>query len=155
MVKIRQFKKADTKDVARLISHTYAKFNKTEGSKKAIQDYIDRVDPKKNDLKNLEENFLNSAFIYVAVYKNKIVGMVRGRKNRGTNLFVDGTYHKMGIGRQLMQKFETSVKKIGSKEIRIRASLYAVPFYTKVGYKKTTGVRTFHGLKIQPMKKLI
>jgi hypothetical protein len=41
----------------------------------------------------------------------------------------------------------------GSDEIQIRASLYASAFYQKQGYKKTTGIRSFHGLKIQPMKK--
>jgi hypothetical protein len=37
--------------------------------------------------------------------------------------------------------------------IRIRSSLYAVPFYRKLGYKKSTGVRGFKGLKMQPIIK--
>jgi hypothetical protein len=37
----------------------------------------------------------------------------------------------------------------------LRSSLYATPFYESVGYKKTTGIRHFHGLRIQPMKKIL
>ena len=33
--------------------------------------------------------------------------------------------------------------------------MYAVPFYQKIGYKKTTGIRNLHGLKVQPMKKVL
>jgi hypothetical protein len=44
--------------------------------------------------------------------------------------------------------------------ISLAATLYAVPFYEAMGYKKTTGVRNCwsfggRGLKYQPMKKQI
>ncbi|MFC1647489.1 GNAT family N-acetyltransferase, partial [Patescibacteria group bacterium] len=39
------------------------------------------------------------------------------------------------------------------KELKISASLYSVPFYLSVGYKKTTGIRNHKGIKFQPMKK--
>jgi GNAT superfamily N-acetyltransferase len=81
--------------------------------------------------------------------------MIRGRPERITNLYVDGKYHKRGVGRLLLNKFEAEAKKLKSKEIKTRASLYAAPFYEKMGYKKTTGVRNFRGLKIWPMKKII
>ena len=55
----------------------------------------------------------------------------------------------------LVKKFERNAQKYGSKKIKIRASLFAVPFYKKMGYKKTTGIRNFKGLKIQPMKKIL
>jgi hypothetical protein len=155
MIKIRKFKKDDTYQTAFLIAQTYKKYCSNEGSKKAIQNYIDRVDPNKNELSDLEKNFLNSDLIYLATHKNEIIGMIRGRKNRITNLFVNGKYHKQGIGGKLVKKFETKIKKSDNHEIKIRASIYAAPFYKKMGYKKTTGERTFHGLKIQPMKKII
>ncbi len=44
--------------------------------------------------------------------------------------------------------------------IRVAATLYAVPYYSKLGYKKSTDVRTSwsfngYGLPIQPMKKML
>jgi hypothetical protein len=47
------------------------------------------------------------------------------------------------------------LKDLGVGHYKITASLYAVPFYSKMGCKKTTGIRSFHGLKVQPMKKYI
>ena len=60
---------------------------------------------------------------------------------------------KVSLG--CVPKFENEAKKWGSKEIKIRASLFSVLFYERIGYKKTTGTRNFMGLKIQPMKKVL
>jgi len=48
----------------------------------------------------------------------------------------------------------------GGKVIRVSSSMYAVPFYLKMGYKKSTGVRKSwsfdgYGFPIQPMRKVI
>jgi len=55
----------------------------------------------------------------------------------------------------LILKFEKVCIKKGSKIIKIRASVYATPFYQKLGYKKTTGIRKFKGLKHYSMKKTL
>jgi hypothetical protein len=52
-----------------------------------------------------------------------------------------------------VQKYETACLRAGSRELRVRASLYAIRYYESVGYRKTTGVRDFHGLSVQPMRK--
>ena len=44
--------------------------------------------------------------------------------------------------------------------MRVAATLYAVPFYLKMGFKRTTGVRSGRsfegrGLMVQPMKKAL
>jgi len=97
--------------------------------------------------------FSFSPIVIAAFAGEKIVGIIRGRKEKIINLFVDGHYHKQGIGRQLVSKFELSARQQETKFIKINASLYAVNFYQKLGYKKTTGVRFGKGLKFQAMKK--
>lgn len=156
MFTLRKFQKEDTKTVALLVMNTYMRFNFNEYTiKSASQEYINHYDPKKNTTQQLYENFQKTPIFYVAVENNQILGMIRGRLDKIVNLFVDGKHHKKGIGRLLVNKFESEARKQKSKEIRIRASLYAVTFYQKMGYKKTTGIRNFHGLKIYPMKKII
>ena len=154
-MKIRKFKISDTIPVANLISQTFATFNNMEGTKKAVQRYIDHYNPKKNDVEKIKEGFLLTPLFFVAEEKGKIIGIVRGTKNRVINLFVYGQYHRKGVGKKLMQKFEQEAKKQHSKEIRIRASLFAIKFYQGAGYKKTTGIRNFMGLKVQPMLKVL
>jgi len=83
----------------------------------------------------------------------RVVGVVRGIENRLVNLFVDGKCHRQGIATRLVQTFERTCRAAGHDEIVLRGSLYATPFYEAVGYRKTTGVRNFRGLRVQPMRK--
>ncbi len=69
-------------------------------------------------------------------------------------------HHRLGIGSQLVDRFEDECKRQGSKQVKVAATLYAVPFYTRMGYKKTTGLRSGwsfggSGLVYQPMKKIL
>ena len=156
MIKLRKFRKEDTRVVALLAMNTYKQFNNKEFIKKsAVQEYLNDYDPKKNTDQQLYKKFLRTPIFYVAIENNKIIGMIRGRSERISNLFVEGIQHKKGVGRLLVNKFESEAKKQKSEEIKIRASLYATPFYQKMGYKKTTGIRNFRGLKVYPMKKAL
>lgn len=154
MIKLRKFKKTDSENVAFLIFNTYKKFNSKEFIKKsAIQEYLNFYDTAKNSNEQLYKRFLKTPIFFIVIENNKIIGMIRGTSERIVNLFVEGRKHKKGIGRLLVNKFELEAKNQNSKEIKIRASLFATSFYQKMGYKKTTGIRNFRGLKIQPMKK--
>jgi len=103
------------------------------------------------EIKLLEKEFGVRSF--PVIENKKIVGMVRGIKGRMVNLFVDGKYHGKGIGKKLMQNFEEK----GFDErnaINVKSSIFAVSFYTSIGFKKTTGQRNMRGLFVQPMKKV-
>jgi len=154
-MKIRKYKKTDLKEAANLISRTFREFNSSGGTREGVNDYIERYNPKEKNLSQIQKEFARTSIFYVAVEKNKILGLIRGKPSKLGNLFVDGKYHRKNIGRKLVSRFEEEVKKKKSKLIKVSASLYSVPFYEKVGYKKTTGVRDIHGLKTQPMKKRI
>lgn len=155
MIKIRAFKVADTYSVAEIINKTFKKYNRREGSKKAVECYVNFYKPKKNNINKLKEIFSKTGIFFVATDSNKVIGIIKGRSNRVTSLFVNGKHHKKGIGKKLMLKFEKTCIKKGSKIIKIRASIYATPFYQKLGYKKTTGIRRFKGLKHYSMKKIL
>jgi GNAT superfamily N-acetyltransferase len=103
---------------------------------------------------------LKTEMIFVAEDGDQIVGVLRCKPGRLQSLFVRGDHHHQGIGRGLVEHCEQWCLSRGSKEIRLAATLYAVPFYQAVGYKKTTGVRNGwsfdgQGLRYQPMKKHI
>ncbi len=155
MIKIRKITKKDVATAGELVALTYCRFNYREGKKADIEKYTNHFRPAKNDLLVLEKYFLKAPICYVLEDSQKIIGVIRGNKNRLTNLFVDGDYHGQGLGKKLIQKFESQAKILGSKQIKIRASLYALPFYLKMGYRKTTGLRIFKGLQHQPIIKKI
>lgn len=151
-VKIRKFKKSDVKKCVELVKKTYLVCNNREGSKQGVQQYVSRLDI--SDKQKLEA-FANAPIFYVAENENKLVGLIKGRKDRITNLFVLPQEQGQGIGRLLVERFEKECKKYKPKTIKIRASLFAIRFYERRGYKKSTGIRNFHGLKIRPMTKTI
>lgn len=152
-MKIRKYKVSDLKDAARIISSTFKKFNSNEGTKKGVRDYIEFYTPTKKNIEHIDKQFSKTKIFYVAVEDNKVIGLIRGNPNRITNLFVDSHYHKKGIGKKLINLFEREAFKNKSKLIKAAASLYALPFYQKMGYKKTTGIRYRYELRIQPVQK--
>lgn len=151
--KIVKISKKNSQEVANLIYKTYEFFNARETDKKSLKQYLALIDIKTNSATTLFNRFKNSNINFGAFSNEKLIGIVRGRKNRIVSLFVDGNFHKQGIGKKLISLFERRAKKIGSKEIKIRSSLYAVNFYLKMDYKKTTGIRRYRGLVFQPLKK--
>jgi GNAT superfamily N-acetyltransferase len=151
---IRKFRETDTKKVSILIKNTFLRYNNKEGSKKAINEYINLYNTTGDKIKLLEQKFLKSISI-VAIDNKKIIGVIRGRKDRIFNLFVLGNYHGQGIGKKLIERFEKECKKHKTTKIKVRASLFAIVFYQINGYRKTTGIRNFKGLKTQPMQKIL
>ncbi len=153
---IKKFKKENTKEIALLIRNVFKEFNSNEYFKKsAIQRFLDHFDVKKRGIEEVYKTLSKSTIFYIALDSDKIVGIIRGGKERLVNLFISGKYHKRGIGKKLINKFEREAFKENFKEIKIRSSIYAIPFYQGMGYKKSTGIRNFMGLKVCPMKKTL
>jgi predicted N-acetyltransferase YhbS len=146
---IRKFKKSDIAEVSSLIRKTFLEFNIKETTMKGAKDYMEQMSISNPGL--IERYSKGISYVYCE--GGKILGVVRAKDDMVKNLFVEGRHHRKSIGTKLMDKAESGIWKNGVKAIKIRASMYAVPFYLRRGYKKTTGVRTFHGLKIQPMIK--
>ena len=153
--------KADAQSVGMLIAETYRKFNlgfaSPEEQEKLLgpfrcasstelihRDAITRV--------------LRAEMIFIAEDGDEIVGVLRCRPARLQSLFVREDHHRQGIGRRLVERCEQECASRGSRAIHLAATLYAVPFYEAVGYRKSTGVRNGwsfdgYGLIYQPMKK--
>ncbi len=103
---------------------------------------------------------IQASMVFVAEKDGEIVGVLRGRTDKLQSLFVRGDLHRQGIGRRLVERFEHECIGQGAVEIKLMSTLYAVPFYQAMGYKKSTGVRKMNsfegeGLPYQPMKKVL
>jgi GNAT superfamily N-acetyltransferase len=161
MITIRDYTENDTEEVGRLIADTYAEFNLAFAS---LDDQALMLGPFRHAGSANETHrraitqILQSPIFFLAENKNEIVGVLRGRKDRLASLFVRKDYHHQGIGRRLVAAFEAKMHAQSITVIRVAATLYAVPFYRKLGYQKSTGVRNSwsfdgYGLPVQPMKK--
>jgi GNAT superfamily N-acetyltransferase len=161
MITIRPFRDSDARQVGILIADTFGDFNLSYASPEDRQLLLGPFRHARSQDPAHQEaiaQIIRASIMLVAEDKGKIIGILRGRKERLQSLFVDGKYHRQGIGRQLVERFERMCLHQGATDIRVSSSLYAIPFYTQMGYKKTTGVRSGPcfdgtGFKYQPMRK--
>ena len=163
-MKIHKYKKDDAIAVGQLIHDTYGEYNLSFVSGEARKPFLGPFqhayssDP---EHQTRIAGLIGAPMVFVAENeRGEVVGVLRGRKERLHSLFVCGDYHRQGIGRKLVERLEKECHKLGAEKITLAATLYAVPFYQSVGYKKSTGVRqgwSFdgEGFKWQPMKKAL
>jgi 8-oxo-dGTP pyrophosphatase MutT (NUDIX family)/ribosomal protein S18 acetylase RimI-like enzyme len=163
MADIRDYREEDAPDVGRLIADTFRAFNLSYASPEEqellLGPFRHARSPDAAHRQAIAE-VIQAPMMWVAQDGDKIVGVLRGKTGRLHSLFVDGSYHGQGIGRRLVTHFEQACLQQGATAITLGASLYAIPFYTRLGYKKSTGVRSgpcFDGrdFPTQPMKKVL
>jgi GNAT superfamily N-acetyltransferase len=151
-IEIRRLRKSDIEEVVSLIDRTYRRFNGRESTPSATKRYAGLYDlRRKRD--NIEEKFLGATVCLVAVDGTEVVGVLRCQEEWVRNLFVDGRYHRQGIGSRLMEECERTCRRRGLQALKLNSTLFALPFYQVRGYKKMTGVQRREGLAYQPMKK--
>jgi GNAT superfamily N-acetyltransferase len=169
MITIRRYRESDAESVGKLIADTYSEFNLSFASPKKramlLGPFRHAGSPEKAHREAIAQ-VIRAPMVLVAADDGEIVGVLRGgRKDKQhrtvlQSLFVKGEHHRQGIGRKLVERFERECLRQGATVIRLAATLYAVPFYLEVGYKRSTGVRSGwsfegSGLKIQPMRKVL
>jgi predicted N-acetyltransferase YhbS len=162
-VTIRNYQESDAPSVGRLIADTYSQYNldflpvQAQGPFLGPFQHAYSGDPEHQEA---IAEVIRSEMVFVAEDGGEIVGVLRGRKERLASLFVKGDRHRQGIGRKLVERFEQTSRELGVEVVRVAATLYGVPFYVAMGYKRSTGVRSGdsfegHGLPYQPMRKIL
>ena len=160
---IRPYRESDALGVGQLIADTYSRFNLSFASPNELAKLLGPFqhawssEPTHRDA---IAQTIRAPLIFVAEEDGEIIGVLRGRKERLASLFVRGDRHRRGIGRGLAEQFEQECIRQGMTVIRVAATLYAIPFYAALGYRRTTGIRNGwsfegRGLKYQPMKKVL
>lgn len=163
MIKIRVYRDSDAEKVGRLIADTYAKYNLTFATPAERAKFLgpfQHAKSNKPEHKKAIARVLRSDMVFVAEDDGEIVGVLRGIPDKLQSLFVRGDRHRQGIGSRLVARFEQQCRRKNSAAIKLRSTLFAVPFYQAMGYKKTTGVRLMKsfdgkGLPFQSMKKVL
>jgi GNAT superfamily N-acetyltransferase len=161
--RVRRYCEDDAVAVGRLIARTYRMFNLSEADPDEQMRllgpfrYAESDDPRHQ--KTIRD-VIQSPMLYVAEVDGRIRGVLRGRPHVLASLFVDGEMHRVGIGRKLVERFERDSRSADIRWIRVASTVFAVPFYQAMGYKRTTGLRrlkSFEGssLLYQPMKKTL
>jgi len=167
MLQIRNYlEESDASAVGRLIADTLSELNQTFApTEEREHDWGPFLHARSLESEHQAEiaRLIRAEMVYVAEDEGEIVGVLRGKKEpvgRLLSLYVRGGYRWHGIGRKLVERFEQDCLWERVRQVKLAAKPYAVPFYLKLGYKRSTGVRTGfsfegRGLVYQPMKKVI
>jgi GNAT superfamily N-acetyltransferase len=169
MFEVRRYAESDAIRVGVLIADTYGGFNlraMTPAKRESMLGPFALAGSSMPDDREAIAAAISAPSVWVAEDNGEIVGVLRGGRtdHRGrtvlSSLFVDGQHHRQGVGRKLVERFEQEYAAKGAKVSRLSATLYAVPFYLSMGYKRSTGERTMSsfgepGLLYQPMTKTL
>ena len=94
-----------------------------------------------------DEAYLSGLAVYGAFSNEKLIGIIATRNN-GKHialLFVDGSYHRQGVGKQLFQTVRTD-------KMTVNSSPYAVAVYRKLGFEAVNTEQVVTGLRFTPME---
>ena len=98
-----------------------------------------------------DEKYLSELCWYGAFVQDDLVGVLATR-SAGTHIalfFVEGKYHRQGIGKQL---FRAARAENHANVMTVNSSPYAVPVYHKLGGKDTGSEQVVKGLRFTPME---
>ncbi|HHV10113.1 MAG TPA: GNAT family N-acetyltransferase [Clostridiales bacterium] len=96
------------------------------------------------------DNYLNNIVLYGAYKRDVIYGVIATR-NQGNHIalfFVDGKYHRQGIGKKL---FHAVLEHSSSNVITVNSSPYAVEIYHHLGFIDTAPEQVVDGIRYTPM----
>lgn len=98
-----------------------------------------------------DPQYLQMLSAYGAFEEEQLVGIIATRNN-GSHIalfFVEGEYHRRGIGRKLMAE---CLAKSSSNRIIVNSSEYAVEIYERLGFVRTDELKEDSGIRYVPME---
>lgn len=142
-MEIRQILEKDRAKALELVWNVFVQYESPDYSKEGIEAFYQSV--------IVNEDYINNIVMYGAFEENEIKGVI-ATGNSGNHIalfFVDGSYHKQGIGKSLFQKV---LAESTDDEITVNSSPYAVEVYRHLGFCETDIEQTEDGIRYTPMK---
>lgn len=142
-MEIRAIKKEEMKDALKLVWEVFLEYEAPDYTEEGIQEFKKCID---------DEEWVNKLDFYSAVENNIILGVIATRETSHIALFfVDGKYHRQGIGKKLYNK----ILELNNKGFfTVNSSPYAHEVYKHLGFIDTVEEeQCVHGLRFWPMRK--
>lgn len=141
-MEIRRIDNSNITAVKELVTDVFMKFEAPDYSNEGVKAFFDTA------INN--QDYMNSLVIYGAYLNNLLVGIIATR-NEGNHIalfFVDGEYHKQGIGSKL---FKTVLKDSTNNQLTVNSSPYAREIYHRLGFEDADVEQIVTGIRFIPM----
>ena len=139
---IKELNKNKLNEALSLVWKVFNEYEAHDYSKEGIDEFHKSIN---------DTNYLATLRIFGAFEVDNLLGVIATR-SQGTHIalfFVDGKYHRQGIGKKL---FKTVLDNNTSNKITVNSSPYAIPVYHKLGFRDTNKEQVINGLKFTPME---
>ncbi len=138
---IKELGREETEKALSLVWRGFQEYEAPDYTKECAEEFFKSIH---------DENYLSDICWYGAFVREELAGVIATRCE-GTHIalfFVDGKYHRQGIGKQL---FQIARAKCPLDMMTVNSSPYAVSIYHKLGFRNTDIEHTVNGLRFTPM----
>lgn len=152
-IAIRPAYRDEWDDAMVLAWRTFMQFEAQDYTPEGVGSFLDFI----TDTVLYKMFVLGSYQLFGAYDNGRMVGMISLRNEMHISLlFVDERYHRMGIGRELIEYVSSYVlNEEGHKSITVDAAPYATGFYHHMGFVDTDTEQTKDGIRYTPMARNI
>ncbi len=152
-ISIRSAYRGEWDDAMALAWRTFMQFEAKDYTPEGIESFQDFI----TDTVLYRMFVLGSYQLFGAYDNNRMIGMLSLRGETHISLlFVDEKYHRMGIGRGLIEYVSQYVlTEEGYDSITVNAAPYATGFYHRMGFVDTNVEQACDGIRYTPMKRSI
>ncbi len=139
---LRPLQKEETESALRLAWQVFSEYESPDYAPEGVAEF-------KKALK--DNKYLAGIRYYGAFDGDRLTGVlgIRGEKAHICFFFVDGAYHRRGIGTGLFERMREDFK---GRTITLNSSPYGLPFYKAVGFRATDREKTVNGIRFTPME---
>lgn len=140
-MEIRTIKKEEMPEALDLTWRTFLEFEAPDYTEEGIEEFRRTIH---------DEEWLAARDFWGAFDNGKLLGLIATKEYKHIALFfVDGIYHKQGIGKSLFNKI-CELNETGT--YTVNSSPYARGVYEHLGFEYTDSRQCVHGLIFYPMK---
>lgn len=148
---IRMIYRNEWNDAMKLAWRTFLGYDAADYTKEGVNSFREFVADSA-----LFRMFLAGSYEVLAAFVgDKMIGVISVRNgNHISLLFVDGEYHRRGVGRALVGALQNYIlSEVGGVErITVNSSPYAKEFYHKIGFRDLKPEQMNDGIRYTPME---
>lgn len=140
----------DWEEAMELAWRTFLKFEAKDYKPEGIESFQDFICDQW-----LKKMFLKGEYLMLlAMEEEKIIGLITLRNGYHISLlFVDGEYHRQGVGSALIGALESYLlKETKIRYLTVNSAPYAVEFYHKIGFRDLAEEQEQEGILYTPMR---
>lgn len=140
----REVKKEEMNNALELVWNVYLEYEAVDYSEEGIAEFRKTLD---------DSSWINARKFYGAFIDDDIIGVIATKdKHHIALLFVDGKYHRQGIGKNLFRLVSVLNE---DDYFTVNSTPYAHEFYKHLGFCDTNTEQCVNGMRFYPMKKII